>query len=531
MIPRAMELYLRVHTVVEGERWTEGSIPYEDRWAKKALILDCETTIDARQTFNFAFYRKCTLKGNSYVCTEEGIVYADDLEERLGKHAVELLTTFARQKQTETVRGRRAKMQVYSRKDFVCKILLPMYRYGAVIVGANLCFDLSRLALGYKDPRKTGVWSLFFRSHNDQPDKILPSLKMTPRNSRSAFLSFTYGHKEYGYADVNGGRFLDVLTLAFAMRNTHYSLDGACAEWNVPGKLNGYKPKGRVTIREAEYCRQDVKCTLDLLNAMKREFDTLPIKSSPEEACSTASLAKAFLDSMGLEHPLEKFSLTNKDHGIAMQSYYGGRAECRIKGIKVPIMFVDFTSQYATCNSLLGTWDYMIARDVKVRDATEEVREFPNSVTLDKMFNRGSWPELNFFALVEPHGDMLHSLNRPDTRRVPLAGDSLRLVSLRWRPKRPLAATAGSAPPLQHHHEPSRVARRNSLGRHKEWAVSWKNDKLTQYAELAGLPSVLWLKIMRARYGPARMGSWASRWKTLRNSQWRRPVPPGDGRC
>jgi hypothetical protein len=140
---------------------------------------------------------------------------------------------------------------------------------------------------------------------------------------------------------------------------------------------------------------------------MKREFDTLPINTSPEEVFSTASLAEAFLDSMGLEHPLEKFSLTNKDYGIAMQSYYGGRAECRIKGIKVPIMFVDFTSQYATCNSLLGTWDYMIARDVKVQDDTEEVRKFLNSVTFQKMFNRASWPDLNFFLLVEPHGDML----------------------------------------------------------------------------------------------------------------------------
>jgi hypothetical protein len=93
-----------------------------------------------------------------------------------------------------------------------------------------------------------------------------------------------------------------------------------------------------------------------------------------------------------------------------MQSYYGGRAECRIKGIKVPIMFVDFTSQYATCNSLLGTWGYMIARDVNVQDDTEEVRKFLNSVTFQKMFNRASWPDLNFFALVGPHGDMVRAV-------------------------------------------------------------------------------------------------------------------------
>jgi hypothetical protein len=72
-------------------------------------------------------------------------------------------------------------------------------------------------------------------------------------------------------------------------------------------------------------------------------------------------------------------------------------------------MFVDFTSQYATCNSLLGTWDYMIARDVKVQDDTEEVRKFLNSVTLQKMCNRASWPDLNFFALVDRRASRRHA--------------------------------------------------------------------------------------------------------------------------
>ena len=112
MIPESMDLYLRVHTRVEGEKSSEPSSKFPDRWAPIALIFDCETTIDARQTFNFALYRKCVLRGDSYVCIEEGIVYADDLEKRLGKHAVELLTRFAAAVQTDTVRGRRARMRL-----------------------------------------------------------------------------------------------------------------------------------------------------------------------------------------------------------------------------------------------------------------------------------------------------------------------------------------------------------------------------------------------------------------------------------
>jgi len=51
-----------------------------------------------------------------------------------------------------------------------------------------------------------------------------------------------------------------------------------------------------------------------------------------------------------------------------MQSYYGGWAECRIRKTK---MLVDFTSQYPTCNSLLGVWDFMIAECVVVGAATK----------------------------------------------------------------------------------------------------------------------------------------------------------------
>jgi len=403
----AMDLYLRVHTDIEDDKSPEVTFEGSDRWAPLALIIDCETTIDAKQLLNFAFYRKCELRDAVYVCIEEGIMYAEDVDKRLGKKALEMLRNFAAKAQTDTVRGRHARMRLYSRADFVKKVLLPMYLGGSVIVGANLCFDLSCLASDYKVARRRGrVWSLVFKEHNGAPDKIQPRLIMTPRNSRSAFLSFTSGHREYEYGSVRGGRFLDVLSMSFGMRNRHYSLDAACSEWGVPGKLK-HNPTGKITKEEITYCRQDVKSTFDLLNAIKREFDGLPIDLPPEKIFSPASLSKAFLDSMGLQHPLDKFSIANDIHGIAMQSYYGGRAECRIRKELMPVMFVDFTSEYPTCNSLLRIWDYMIADDVEVLDATREVRYFLNSVTLEDMFDRENWRKLNLFALIEPRGDVL----------------------------------------------------------------------------------------------------------------------------
>ncbi len=408
MIPKSMDLYLRAHTLVEGEQTNAKSRNLPERWAPGALVLDCETTTDAKQTLNFGFYRKCELRGLRYETIEEGLVYADGLVSRLGRSALALLQEFAETTQTDTVRGRHARMRIHSRTDFVNKVLLSSYLKGWVIVGANLCFDLSRLAIDYKDARDPNdVWSLFFREHAGLPDKIQPRLIMTPRNSRSAFLKFTLGHEDFAFGGINGGRFLDVLTLSFAMRNQHYSLDSACSEWKVPGKLK-HEPTGRVTSEEIRYCRQDVRCTLDLLNAIKSEFDTLPIDTPPEWTYSPASLAKGCLDRMGLVHPLEKFSLSDTVHGIAMQAYYGGRVECRIRNSKMPVMFVDFTSEYPTCNSNLSIWDFMIAADVAVQDdATEEICEFLDSVTLETMFNRKNWRKLNFLALVKPEGDML----------------------------------------------------------------------------------------------------------------------------
>jgi len=52
------------------------------------------------------------------------------------------------------------------------------------------------------------------------------------------------------------------------------------------------------------------------MNALKREFDALSVDIAPEGVWSPASMSKAFLDSMGLHHPLEKFSLPDNRHGI-----------------------------------------------------------------------------------------------------------------------------------------------------------------------------------------------------------------------
>src|SRR5215469_4904371 len=73
-----------------------------------------------------------------------------------------------------------------------------------------------------------------------------------------------------------------------------------------------HSASGWVTITEIEYARQDVRCTAALLNAAKEEFDLHPIAISPDKAFSPASIAKAYLDTMGIIPPAKKFKVPNK---------------------------------------------------------------------------------------------------------------------------------------------------------------------------------------------------------------------------
>jgi len=67
-------------------------------------------------------------------------------------------------------------------------------------------------------------------------------------------------------------RLLEARTLPWALRNRSYSLKTACKGFGIPGKLD-HKPNGCVDLEEIKYCRQDVRSTVGLLNAVKQEFD------------------------------------------------------------------------------------------------------------------------------------------------------------------------------------------------------------------------------------------------------------------
>jgi len=159
--------------------------------------------------------------------------------------------------------------------------------------------------------------------------------------------------------------------------------------------------------RQIEYARQDVKCTTALLNAAKKEFDLHPIPLSPDRAYSPASIAKGYLEAMSIVTPEQKFDVSPRNLGIAMESYFGGRAETRVRAQEVPVVPVDFTSEYPSTCALLKLWEIVTAKNISFDDATESARKQLKEITLEKSFDLKRWPDFRFFALIKPEDDIL----------------------------------------------------------------------------------------------------------------------------
>lgn len=409
--PEVHEIFVRAHTVVPEKLPRDRPSPA--KWPDEVLIFDTETTIDTAQKLNFGFYRRCKLGRTGCQCIEEGLFYADDLDATQREVLKSFTADLGNLPQLDVkMFPPPMRLNLYSRSVFVERVFWKAIRRGAMIVGFNLPYDLSRLAVK-SGPSDDGGWSLILSMRKSRKTGEIeinverPRVVVTSKGGKLTFISVKdiYRPEEW---PPEGGRFLDLRTLGWALRNESFSLERACAPdgFNVPGKLE-HTPTGGVTLDEIKYCRQDVRATTSLLNAMKKEFDQHPIDLRPDQAYSPASIAKAYLEAMNIKHPLKHFSTTSKELGIAMQTYYGGRAECRIRKTAVPVVLTDFTSQYPTVNALLGNWNVLTGDSITFEDCTSEANEMLAGLELDAAFDPSFWKRLSFFALVQPDNDIL----------------------------------------------------------------------------------------------------------------------------
>jgi hypothetical protein len=456
------DIFLRAHTVVvdskKGKRKRRDRRPRRNlkKWPEYAVVFDCETRIDTRQGLTFGFYRILKLEGVAYVLDEEGAFFDDDLP----AHERKVLEQYLSIAETE-IKSFPPQFPLHPRSDFVKQVFYRYARKGALIVGFNLGFDLNRLARSWHEGNKN-EWSLVLVQYKDGNENLhFPRVLIDPIDSKKSFISFRKewipkdkkGRPKAKPTKINDSRLLDLRTLLFALFNQPLSLKHACnleafKKHNLPQKIE-HTPTGKVTLEEIKYARQDVRCTAALLNAAKQEFDLHPIPVAPDKAYSPASIAKGYLEAMGIQPPDEKFKVSRKNLGIAMGSFMGGRSETRLRLEEVPVVPVDFTSEYPTTCVLLGLWDILTAKSLSFPNATKQVRKLIGSITLDQCFRPNLWPDLRFFALVKPKKHILPVRTMYDGSTPNIGNNYLTSTKPIWIAGPDLIASAiqtGSAP-------------------------------------------------------------------------------------
>jgi hypothetical protein len=410
------DIFLRSHVVEVDPKEPLVSDYNEPKWPEYALVFDTETTLDPKdQSLLFGFYRVCRLRDKAYHCIEEGILHADDLASEYR----EAISRYVRTALSEVVHeDYDERVHVYSRSQFIEKIFFYAIRLRALIIAFNAPWDISRLAVGNRVSRNRG-WTLILsqrissKTGEVEPNPERPCMRVTSKDSKAAFFSLTKPVRPEEWPTYNVGtktrmicRVLDLRTLAWALFNEQHSLKSACKALRTKNQKLDYEPTGTVSTEELSYARQDVRCSVDLLNALKNEFGLHPIKLHPDKAVSPASIGKAYLREMGIVPPSQKYEVSNEIQGIASQAYFGGRAECRIRNTPLPVVLTDFSSQYPTVNSLLGNPEVLIAESLSFDDATEEVRSLLEKITLEDCFKQETWKQMKFFARVRPDNDV-----------------------------------------------------------------------------------------------------------------------------
>src|SRR5207253_6473664 len=131
-VEQTHDIFLRALAVPDKEKKHKGKrkrSAITNKWPEYACVWDEETRITADQSLTFGVWRRCQLVDDSYVCTEEGIFYADDLPAKERK----VIETYA-QTAISDVSSFPPRFPLYSRSDFMKKVFWPeIKKHGALV--------------------------------------------------------------------------------------------------------------------------------------------------------------------------------------------------------------------------------------------------------------------------------------------------------------------------------------------------------------------------------------------------------------
>ena len=364
------------------------------------LVFDTETAIDAGQNLRFGVYQlwqSATLK-------EAGIFFDPD---ELSAAEQELLKEYAES------RG----LKIMTRDAFVDDVFYGVaYNWRATIVGFNLPFDLSRLAIRHSSARGRTMRGGFTLQLSQNPWR--PRVQVKHLSARNALIQFTKprrrddtrgGRKKQIHRAPRRGSFIDVKTLAAALFSQSFSLK-SLADFLATStrKRSTDEHGGPLTSAYVAYAVDDVQVTWECYQVLLEKLRGHALtKTRPSAILSEASIGKALLKEMGVR-PFREVQpdFPNWLMGIIMSAYYGGRSEVRLRRVRTQVLYCDFLSMYPTVCTLMGLWRFVIANGMTWQDATDETRAFVDEVSLKDLQKPDAWKSLTTLVKIKPDKDI-----------------------------------------------------------------------------------------------------------------------------
>ncbi len=364
------------------------------------LVFDTETATDAAQQIRFGTYQ---VRKDGAI-DEAGIFYDP---ESLTDAELTTLRRFAD----------RQSLRVRTVAEFIDEVFYPVgYELRALIVGFNLPFDISRLAVEHASARgKTMRGGFTFQLSRN---RRWPRLHVKHLSQRAALIRFamTAGNRagrgmrrRRQKRAPRRGFFIDVKTLAAALTSRSFNLAELAEFLGVPNrKLTTEQHGGPLTEEYLTYAERDPQATWECFIRLRHRYAEHGLAATPVYwVYSEAGLGKAYLREMGITpwrqaQPDADPTLI----GTIMGSYYGGRSEVRIRRDIRQVAYCDFLSMYPTVCILMDLWRFVTAEGFDCADATAEARTLLSETSVTALQRPELWRGLPVLVQVLPAGDL-----------------------------------------------------------------------------------------------------------------------------
>jgi hypothetical protein len=367
--------------------------PKPSEWT---LVFDPETTTDPAQRLRFGFFQVRRREA----LAQEGIFYD---EGALNRSELACLAEYARAQRLTLITVETFRKDIFLRYG---------YTRLATIVGFNLPFDLSRIAIRHGPARGSMRGGFTFFLTNDEND---PAVRVKRISAHAALINFArpweqpapgcWQRKKKRVAAYRG-HFVDGHTFAWALLGRQFDLKTLADHLGTRTRKHDTDEHGKITAKYLDYARADVQVTWECHEILQGRYEKHELAESPSKILSQASIGKAYLRKMGTKPLLAcvpRFSRRRLAEIIS--AYFGGRAEVHVRREICEVRYCDFKSMYPSVNSLMGLSDFVVADGMTAVVSTRETRAYLQRVEPEDLQRPAAWKGLHTLVLVQPHTD------------------------------------------------------------------------------------------------------------------------------